>query len=1435
MRGAPWHVEGIDPGALELAQDAARRSGLSIGEWLNSVIIDAKDKAGFAPDRVSDHPPNAAQGRDKARDSLAVSEATFADERNGPAPIAQQRSAVAQGAPCFDDISSEIEELKSRIEHLMQPGNAGAPTLQPDLGSRNRPPGAPFNPHPASSGTVPKYPSVAPPGSHLAETIARIDRQLEAMRRNGRPAGTPQKQSGVDEAFAEIAARQQALDFAPPEAAHSVAAPEREPSTLLDVAALEHRLSDIADGIKKIQPSCRFDDAAIEFKRGIERAVPREALVGIEDHLRRLSGQLESVRAPAAVDRMFEELRSDLATIGRRIEEALPAQHGDLQQQINALAGEVAKLNTPQHADEIATALRGDLADIREALKNGMPQSDVAAIEEALRQLAHAVVKLNAWQRGDEIVGSLRRDIADIRMALDAAVPRFDVTAIEDQIGRLAHEFAKLNESQCVEEVADVLRADIADIRTTLHNTMTRFDPASIEEQLHGLAHEVRRLQLPQRAEEIAQGVRADIAGLRAELQSGTPRFDEATIEEQIQALSVKVAGLQAPPRVEDIANALRNELAEIGEALRKAMPTDAIATLEREVRMLGDRLDADRESRPTAPAVAGLESTLAELHVRIRDINPAQDVAALHESILALSRKADSLASENLTSEVLRQLEQAIWALRDLSSQVASQDSVIGLSRDIHALGDKIDRSGRHDFGQDVLVALEQRLAEMADAIGRRPSESAIPTEFESTIKRLADRLEATHLPTADPEVLKSLERRIISLDEKLDASETGLSRLDGVERGIDDLLVQLKELRTQNERKLAAIQQQQMMAATAEAVHGSAEVVRRDVAMLKDIQGAADRRTQETFEAVYGTVEQVVDRLATIEQSLRNDEAARAAMVAAPPAVAVDGPPIAPPGTDRNGVASENPVPPLMYGVGGASAKARAATWPPAAALLRQPLVSDLPPDAPLEPGSGGRRVRMFPNEVDRGMGSEVLNDTAKSGEAMPTRANFVAAARRAAHAVASEQADATATRDSQSATHKQRQSRTKGLIGRFGPKIKSVILGISVILLVLGALRLAMDLFFSQEGAPAAQMIDPVPPVQPTPSPPPSPPSPPANAARPGRGAALEAPPAATHSSAMPGGEPGLGPLPASGFLGASPMTNQSTGSVASPPDTAPTSAPPSQARDTTGALVPQAPLSLAPPQGASLGASSGPSVGSTGSPSSRDLASPAPLPGSIGGKVLLNAAAAGEPGASYEIAIRYAEGHNAPQDFGQAAIWFDRAARTGLAPAQFRLGSMYEKGLGVKKDLQEARRLYLAAADKGNAKAMHNLAVLYSEGLDGKPDYAVAAQWFRKAASFGVGDSQYNLAILYARGIGVERNMAESYKWFALAAKGGDKDAAKKRDEMAARLDPESLESTRHAIEAFGVERQPDEATDAKAPPGGWDQVVAAGPAKRKATH
>jgi localization factor PodJL len=202
------------------------------------------------------------------------------------------------------------------------------------------------------------------------------------------------------------------------------------------------------------------------------------------------------------------------------------------------------------------------------------------------------------------------------------------------------------------------------------------------------------------------------------------------------------------------------------------------------------------------------------------------------------------------------------------------------------------------------------------------------------------------------------------------------------------------------------------------------------------------------------------------------------------------------------------------------------------------------------------------------------------------------------------------------------------------------------------------------------------------------------------------------------------------------------------------------------------------------------------------------------------------------AAYEVATRLSEGRGIPADAEEAARWYERAAGKGLAQAQFRYASLLEKGTGVKKNLGHARKLYLAAASQGHAKAMHNLAVLYAEGIDGKPDYGTAAQWFRKAAQHGIADSQYNLGVLCARGLGTDKNIAEAYKWFSLAAAQGDREAAKKRDDVAAHLEAPELGAARDAAKSFTAEPQPHEAVNVPVPQGGWDDATTATPQPAK---
>ena len=462
---------------------------------------------------------------------------------------------------------------------------------------------------------------------------------------------------------------------------------------------------------------------------------------------------------------------------------------------------------------------------------------------------------------------------------------------------------------------------------------------------------------------------------------------------------------------------------------------------------------------------------------------------------------------------------------------------------------------------------------------------------------------------------------------------------------------------------------------------------------------------------------------------------------------------------------------------------------TAAPAPALRGSP--SDLPADHPLEPGSGPPQGRTVPPPPTRSAATGPALSSPAAAEPA-TKPNFIAAARRAAQAAAAESGDPRGPA---------RPQPKGGLGAAIANRRRPLLIAAGVLLIGAAGVHFGLDgelpallqsrLFASWAAWPAAPAAG-------------------------GSAAALapdpivpESAPGSTHRpTSAAGDEFLLSPVP-TGAMMSTPAAAQAPESIPSPAPGPAASEGPVSVPEAEPAAI-QDPRADAPPAAKAAGQ----------------------LPNAIGSAALRSAALAGNPAAAYEVGLRFSEGRGVPQSFEEAAHWFARAAEHGVAPAQYRLGSLYEKGQGVKRDPQEARRLYLAAAQQGSAKAMHNLAVLYAVGLEGTPDYKAASEWFRKAADHGLADSQYNLGVLYARGVGVEQNLSESYKWFALAAQQGDKDAGKKRDEVAGRLDPQALIAAKLAVQTFTVDPEPEQATKVELPADKERALPITPPAKSK---
>ncbi len=432
---------------------------------------------------------------------------------------------------------------------------------------------------------------------------------------------------------------------------------------------------------------------------------------------------------------------------------------------------------------------------------------------------------------------------------------------------------------------------------------------------------------------------------------------------------------------------------------------------------------------------------------------------------------------------------------------------------------------------------------------------------------------------------------------------------------------------------------------------------------------------------------------------------------------------------------------TPPAQMAAKPAAPVAAPAMRPTARPAVRS-VTDDILGDLPLEPGAR-RPVR----EAER---TEFAATAPQDGD---IKTSFIAAARRAAQVAQAEAAgNGSGVRTRASADTDVRgdaPSTALGLIDRLRGEIdrrrKPLLLGLAAIILALGALQAIKSRNTAPETVADVHRLD---------------------------------QPASTGTAATePTTTQSLASTPPVKTEAAKPETTAAT----TAPKAEPSKSEPGKATDekTSATRVPQVPAV------ASLSA---------------DLAA---VPANLDG--LRQAVIAGDGAAVYDLATRFFDGRGVGRDIVLSQKLYEALAQAGYAPAQYKLGGLHEKGIGVARDLNLAKTWYGRAAEQGNVRAMHNLAVIQAEAstASAKPNYAAAAHWFRQAAEHGLRDSQYNLAVLYARGLGMPQDLVQSYLWFSVAAAHGDVDSAKKRDDVAAKLDPKDLATARALVAAFKV--------------------------------
>jgi localization factor PodJL len=1051
---------------------------------------------------------------------------------------------------------------------------------------------------------------------------------------------------------------------------------------------------------------------------------------------------------------------------------------------------------------------------------------DVADIHQRLDSITRQIDQISRpTPRNDAPRGEAPRGEPTVARQLNDAISRLDARL--SQISNSASHQSQTQDKQRQAEMVERAAAQVYRPSPPLSPASFDFAIAEITARQNELDGPPPRQMPPRSAPPMMAPAAPPMAAYAPPIApAAAPGPDFSSLERHLIKITSQIESLQRPDHVEQSIAAFRSELAEIRHAITEAMPRRAIESIENEIRSLSRRIDDNKQSGSDNQALAGIERALAEVREALRSLTPAEQLTGYDDAIRNLGAKLDLIVRANDDPSTVHQLEGAISALRSIVSNVASNDALARLADDVHMLSSKVDQLSRFEGRGESFASLEQRIANLASSLeGReRPVVNDNSEYIEGALRSLSERLDRIPVGNDNASAFAHLEQRVSYLLERLETSTDHRSgNLGRVEDGLQDILGHLER---QHANLAALADNSRTISAPQPMDSGVVDIVKRELSDIRFSQSETDRRTQDSLETVHNTLGHVVDRLALIEGDLR---AVRAAPVAppfvAPPApapietweapraampsqaFAAQGfaPQVSPPQAPAPQPKPELPNPAALQEHFTAAPREFHAAQPPAvpvtppmppraiseilephAAAPRAAIEPELAPDHPLEPGT--RPAGRMSSPSERIAASEnAISEIPKGPKEPVSSSSFIAAARRAAQAAAAQPVNEKAARTASKAAAKAKvadksgdkaKAVASGEPSTITSKIRSLLVGASVVVIVLGTFKMAMTLL---DTGSAPQM----PPMENSANPAPPPQAPAENNAAP----AMPAPVAPS-------------------LISPSPIGRQSNNTYA--PNTL----------DSAQITFPQTAASLI--TGGDITGTI-PTMPAGGKPGMVQVPPTERLPDGIGGPVLRAAALKGDPAAAYEVGVRYAEGKGIAPNLDEAAKWYDRAAQAGVVPAVFRLGTFYEKGMSVKKDVDIARRYYLQAAERGNAKAMHNLAVLDADGGGKGANYKSASQWFRKAADRGVADSQFNLGILYARGIGVEQNLAESFKWFSLAAAQGDADSGRKRDDIAKRLDAQSLAAAKLAIQTFTPEPQPDDAINAASPAGGWDSA------------
>jgi localization factor PodJL len=516
--GAPWSVKGIDPKAREVAKDLARRSGMTLGEWLNRVILEDDVAEGVTSEDEYESPELSPPPQPEAvKPRLVASAPQLAPT---PAPAAPAAPVAPPTLVARTDdltrVAYALDRLTDRIE---------ASETRTSL---------------AISGVE----------HSVRAAVARI----EAGEREHVAVAT-RFEGAVDRVSSEqarMAERMRRLESEP-----------SGPRSAEALRALEQSVTRVADHVYAGEARTREQLAAVEARVArAEASSPADVAPLIDEVVRRLGQRLADAEGRTAD--ALESLRGSLATLDGRLGVVEGAPTDEAERRLEALAA-----NLTQRVE----AARAEIAEKLKAAGAGR-------VDERFAELANQVKA--AEQRSAIAIERMGREVISIAEAFNRRLQTSEdrsadaIAKVGGEMARVAGAVEqRLGQAEQVQaDALEKLGADIGRITERLTDRMLQSERRAAQ-AIDDVGEQVSRVT--ERIEQRHERMTSDITERLRQNEERTARMLDEASDRLEQKLAAARAALVEDPPVRSTA-AFGPELFSRAETLEPLELADPIA-----------------------------------------------------------------------------------------------------------------------------------------------------------------------------------------------------------------------------------------------------------------------------------------------------------------------------------------------------------------------------------------------------------------------------------------------------------------------------------------------------------------------------------------------------------------------------------------------------------------------------------------------------------------------------------------------------------------------------------------------------------------------------------------------------------------------------------------------------------------------------------------